>query len=326
MNELSRHITALLLEHNCVIVPRLGGFVAGSIPATFVADEGLMLPPRRSVGFVSRLTTNDGLLTESYMRAYGINYPEAMKMVANAVGELKNELREHGEVELGSIGRLYLRLDGHYDFVPNEVGILSPSLYGLSSFSVKRIDRGSVRLPMEVATVEEPKASAKKNYTLRLNRELVNYVAAVVVAFVFYMAWAPATLDGTAPSADRVAAMPFAAPAVASAKPVLSPLVVERQLADSVSAEQVSVDRVEQPDNGHFTLVLMSRIPKKNAQKCVAELHDKGLAEADVLTKGRMVRVIFGRYADEGAAYRALNELRQTHPETFNESWVLELK
>ena len=55
MIELSQHIETLLLENDCVIVPRLGGFVAHYQPATYVEEEQLFLPPVRIVGFNPQL-------------------------------------------------------------------------------------------------------------------------------------------------------------------------------------------------------------------------------------------------------------------------------
>lgn len=41
MIELSRHIESLMLKHDCVIVPGLGGFVTQYVPARRVDDEQL---------------------------------------------------------------------------------------------------------------------------------------------------------------------------------------------------------------------------------------------------------------------------------------------
>ena len=86
MIELSRHIEALLLEHDCVIVPGLGGFVTQYVPACRLPDEVLFLPPHRTVGFNAELTLNDGLLVQSYMQAYDTSYPETVRMIEEAVG------------------------------------------------------------------------------------------------------------------------------------------------------------------------------------------------------------------------------------------------
>ena len=65
MIELARHIEILLLENDCVIVPELGGFIAHYQPAHYEENEGVYVPPIRTVGFNSQLTMNDGLLVQA---------------------------------------------------------------------------------------------------------------------------------------------------------------------------------------------------------------------------------------------------------------------
>ena len=74
MIELSRHIEILLLENDCVVVPELGGFIAHYQPARYVEDEGIFLPPMRTIGFNPQLTMNDGLLAQSYMETYHTDF------------------------------------------------------------------------------------------------------------------------------------------------------------------------------------------------------------------------------------------------------------
>ena len=133
MIELSKHIESLLLKHDCVIVPGLGGFVTQYVPARRIDDEMLFLPPCRSVGFNPQLTLNDGLLVQSYMQAYDTNYPETVKLINNSVQQLKIQLQEEGEYELSGIGKLTLGVGGKYNFIPCEAGVLSPELYGLDA-------------------------------------------------------------------------------------------------------------------------------------------------------------------------------------------------
>ena len=62
-------IADLLMQHNCVIVPSFGGFVAGKTSATFDASKGIMVPPRKSLLFNKQLLNNDGLLAAAFAHA-----------------------------------------------------------------------------------------------------------------------------------------------------------------------------------------------------------------------------------------------------------------
>ena len=135
--ELARHIEILLLSNDCVIVPGLGGFVAHHVDASYDESEQLFLPPLRSIGFNAKLKINDSLLAQSYVEAYDISYPDALIRIEEEVKELNQHLNTEGYYDLNGIGTLELNEEGSYVFKPCEAGILTPELYGLSSFEMK---------------------------------------------------------------------------------------------------------------------------------------------------------------------------------------------
>ena len=59
------HIERLLLTHACVILPKFGGFVLQTLPATYQEEEHLFRPMRKEVMFNVTLQHTDGLLSES---------------------------------------------------------------------------------------------------------------------------------------------------------------------------------------------------------------------------------------------------------------------
>lgn len=367
MIELSRHIESLMLKHDCVIVPNLGGFVTQYVPARRVDDEQLFLPPCRSVGFNPQLNLNDGLLVQSYMQAYDTNYPEALKLINDAVAQLKQQLQEEGEYELSGIGKLTLGAGGRYNFVPCEAGVLSPELYGLDAVTTPRI----AELQKATQQSEDKTKSSKKkvnikrtekNYTISINRELVNYVAAAVVAIVFYFIFAT-PINNNEQTEHQVASTMyeqlFNNATTSQQSTPLQPILTTTPIAttpngmDSAAAisttQQVETTQQEQKTtpqaeatnvkenkatekekltqptvSGQFTLVLASAITEENAQSFSERLKKQGLNEASPYRRGRMVRVIYGHYPTEQAAQAALNKLQ--HNNAFAEAWVMEIK
>ena len=148
--ELERHIEILLLKSDCVIVPGLGGFVASHVNARYDEDDNMFIPPLRTLGFNPKLTLNDSLLAQSYSEAYDISYPEACGRIDNEVNELKQYICNNGSYFLNGIGTLSMNGYGNYEFVPCEAGILTPGLYGLSSFEM------NVRAGGRSADAEKP--------------------------------------------------------------------------------------------------------------------------------------------------------------------------
>ncbi|MDR2145133.1 MAG: SPOR domain-containing protein [Tannerella sp.] len=104
MNRLVEHIERLLLLHDCVIIPDFGGFVLQTIFSSHHADAGMFFPPKKEVVFNRSLTHNDGLLVESYMQMYDLNYNKAQLLVKNDVTLLKNTLENEGELLFGTTG------------------------------------------------------------------------------------------------------------------------------------------------------------------------------------------------------------------------------
>ena len=180
--EIERHIEILLLDNDCVIVPGLGGFTAHHVEARYDAQEGVFLPPLRTLGFNAQLKLNDSLLAQSYVEAYDISYPEALRRIEAEVEELRQRLETDGYYEMTDIGTLTLNDDGNMEFSPCEAGILTPTLYGLSSFEITelvednaeeieyaRLKRASTRQaaeklkPITTKVFDQPAATTKKD-------------------------------------------------------------------------------------------------------------------------------------------------------------------
>ena len=171
MIELERHIEILLLSNDCVIVPHLGGFMTHHIEARYDEHDSMFLPPLRTLGFNAQLNINDSLLVQSYIEAYDISYPEALQRIEDEVEELKQHLQNEGSYELNDIGVLTLNDDGNYVFTPCEAGILTPALYGLSSFEMKPLQTTAAQVvkavpPVTEQPVETPQQPAAQIFDL----------------------------------------------------------------------------------------------------------------------------------------------------------------
>ena len=180
MIELIKHIEILLLDNDCVIVPGLGGFIAHHQPSRYEEDEGVFLPPTRTVGFNPQLTMNDGLLTQAYMQTYHTDFPDASRKIAQKVQELKEMLYSEGVVEMPGIGSLHYTLYNTYEFHSQESGVLSPTLYGLDAYSMS---------PLTILPLSEmPMEQKKEKKEFHLNTQWLSNAVAVVVAAVLFFA------------------------------------------------------------------------------------------------------------------------------------------
>ena len=170
MIEIHRHIEILLLANDCVIVPDFGGFMAHHIPARYDADDLSFLPPLRTLGFNPQLRMNDSLLVQSYVEAYDLSYPEALRKIESEVEELKQLLNDEGRFEMEDLGTLTVNSEGNYEFSPCEAGIISPDFYGLDRFKFPLLTEDNIPNTniqiMQQEAIESPVADKQKELSL----------------------------------------------------------------------------------------------------------------------------------------------------------------
>ncbi|MBR1387119.1 MAG: SPOR domain-containing protein [Alloprevotella sp.] len=335
VNHLSRHIYRLLTQHNCVIVPDLGGFVAQHQSAHYDDNEGIFLPPCRIVCFNAQLTLNDGLLVQSYMQDEGLSFADASQRVSDDVAYLQQQLESEGAVELVNIGRLTLAADQRILFESEQASLTTPRLYGLENFSLDRIEKEtSEPAAVAVAAVDKSDEPATtnhddRNYTIRINREFANYVAAAMVALVCYFAWMiPSTERSDVHTAQIVSDIFFSPVTLSAPSPdaVASEASTMPQAETAVAAEtpQGNAAQADAPvARKVYTIVLASQVSQHNAKTFVEKLAGNGFNDARIVEK-KFRRVVYGSYVSENDAYNALRALRQQSKD-FSEAWIMPL-
>ncbi len=118
-NEFLKQALPLLLhDHDCLVVPGLGGFVAHPIPARFDADKGEWVPPGRDVAFNAKLTIRDGLLEQEIRRATGCTNDAASALIDGEVQRLREIIENGGTETIPGLGRMYLNASGQVGFAP----------------------------------------------------------------------------------------------------------------------------------------------------------------------------------------------------------------
>ena len=162
MVELAKHIEILLLNNDCVIVPGFGGFMAHHVDAVYDEEEKLFLPPSRTLGFNPKLHINDSLLALSYVEAYDISYPDAIKRIEAEVSEMRQLINNQGFFDFPDIGVIQTNDEGNLEFEPCSAGILTPELYALSSFECYKLATLPEKQEETTPTVAVPVSEAQK--------------------------------------------------------------------------------------------------------------------------------------------------------------------
>lgn len=110
-------LPGMFWDHDCVMLPGLGGFVCNPRSAWYDEAKRQIVPPSRDVLFNARLTTNDGLVANELMAKRGVMYPEALKAVEDLVANLQQQLEAGTTVELPGLGKLYREEDQQVRFM-----------------------------------------------------------------------------------------------------------------------------------------------------------------------------------------------------------------
>ncbi len=196
MNRLISHIERSISMHKCVVVPSLGGFVAELLPARYDREDHLIYPPKEELRFNAALSVRDGILEDSYARAYGISHRRARVMLDDDVRALRAELVRSGRVSLEKMGELTLNPEGQISYSHRGRSDENSGFsYGLVPCSLPRL----AALPAEVA---ESQPEGKGDYFyLRIHKRTGMAAAAVLLlAALLVVPW------GQISSSDKFAA------------------------------------------------------------------------------------------------------------------------
>lgn len=328
VNVLERHIEILLLSNDCVIVPGLGGFMAHHVDARYDENDGTFLPPLRTLGFNPRLTMNDSLLVQSYIEAYDISYPEALRRIEAEVAEIRQHLESKREYELNDIGILRLNQEGNLEFEPCEAGILTPFLYGLSTFEMTPLvveAKATTETAQDKNTTKVPEESA---ITIKMSW-LRNAVAVAAAIVAFFMIGTPISNNSTM-EMQQSAFITIPQHSIISQQQTTDDTqetqAIEKEKAkDSISTNTINTTE-ETSSKPTYCIVLASQVTKKNAEIFIEKLRKEGLSEVRLLTsKSNMLRIVYGNYTSETEAANTLRSLRNKR-DYFEQSWVLEIK
>ena len=362
--EIERHIEILLLDNDCVIVPGLGGFTAHHVEARFDESDDVFLPPLRTLGFNQQLKINDSLLVQSYIEAYDISYPEALRRIDGEVEELRQRLANDGYYEMTDIGVLEMNEDGNIIFTPCEAGILTPELYGLSSFEMQplmaeesttsasstQVQKPNVEPTPITTTVfdqvgqkEETSANdagqdtdtdedAEKTICIKVSWLRNAGIAAAAALLLFFVIF-PISHSGLKNvNIGDFNGTSFFSKLMPKDSQMNNINISEIKASAKDSSRQSVKDSVKDSIKGiepkvksdTFCIVLASCIPQKNAERYVEQLHKKGFDKAYAMVNNKMVRVIYGNYTSETDAYNDLQKIRSK--DEFEQAWILKKK
>ena len=345
MIELSTHIEYMLLSHDEVSVPMLGTFIVRDMSSIRIDEEGIFLPPYRTVSFRWDEQEAGEAFVASLSKLHNLSRHEARIMCVEYVDELMQTLADEGSASVGSMGSL-LNDDesGEICFLPMQSGIASPAYYGLDAIPFAKLSHDVRQHRDKVQKGRKTKVTSvvtdRDTITIRINRRFFNYVSAVaasiILFFTFTSPYGNPVVNGSSQKADTE--MLLAPKLVPAAKP--QPKKAEKPVASTPApieeapvklAEAQPVQSEEEPMvNGQssmindYVIVLASAISKKNALNFAEKLQKQGY-KAQACEFGGMVRVIIPGFESQDDAYAEIRRMKSENKE-LSSAWPCKVK
>ena len=328
MNTIGKYISDLLILHDCVIVPGLGGFVANYQPATLSEEKGLFLPPKKEIGFNRSLMHNDGLLINHVSLHKGISYIESQKLVDAFVSELWTNLGDYKSAAIGEVGLLKKDSAGNLLFQPSESSSFYPDVFGL----------GVVPLPASESVKSTKEGIERSVHRITLPRIPHRQVAAGIAIIAGLFLLTPSLHTPHAVSQGAIGAISdisFISAPVAVV-PDTTTLALADSIADTLTVEAVEpqavavaavesvpavkVTPVAETEPAWF-LIAASFPNKQDAEGHLKRLEKKGMTNCRVVNANGKYRVAIDYFDHRAEALSAMNNYRSK--DGFESVWLM---
>ena len=276
--KISYHIFNLLQEHDCVIVPNFGAFVARNISAKISRDGSRIYPPNKEITFNKSLIKSDGLLINRISSNENISYDMANDKLSNWVVKSHKKISKQGYIEIKNIGSISLENE-KYIFNPSQNSIFLKSSYGLNSIDSNEIKRS----------------------TNIISNSYLKY-AAILIVFL--------SLAGIFTKSYFDSVNEFNEASYAQAN-----LEIEKKIQKATFNINSSLPTVKLPikkQYGDFHIIAGSFMLEENSLKMIAALKNKGFIEARKVgvNKFGLLQVAYNSYDTVEEARVALAEIR----------------
>jgi len=157
---LDKYIEDLLYRYECVVIPDFGAFIT-SVNSAKSNQDGVFVPPSKSISFNSKLQKNDGVLANYIAEVNGISFDEAMKIIKLSVSNFRDMILNKDDITFDRVG-VISHNKNILEFKSSKTVNYLKQAYGLSNVSISTIKR-----------------SRKRSFP-----DFTKYVAALIIGFL----------------------------------------------------------------------------------------------------------------------------------------------
>ena len=322
--KINKHISFLLCEHNCVVIPDFGGFVANYESARIDSSLHFMYAPKKSIVFNKSLQNNDGLLVNEIASCEGLTFKQAKKELDKYVLDLKESLKLYKKVFIEEVGTLLYTSEGNILFVQSNSRNHLLDSFGLSTVQYPAIQRTSVQEQFE----EKIKHIDKKHLTS--NKKVWLKAAAILLPLFMVSALGMSNKEKIQTTYANLS--PFSSSTTETVETKKSYSLAKFDIESPTNdIEQVVISFYEAKDNmvttpidldKHF-IIAGAFSYEKNAQKMIAKLKGAKFGNSKIVNQSHsgLYRVCYDGFSNSSEALSALQKIKKTNPS----AWLLSL-
>ena len=315
---MENYIKELLFQHDCVIIPDFGGFVANIQSAKINKTQNSFSPPYKEISFNRDLKHNDGLLIGYVSRAKNIGFVDAKRLVDSFVKNLSLKLNKGKKVIIENVGVLQMDKEKNIQFEPsNTINFLLDS-YGLDNFNFDPLEEYDVTKRIQKKFEERSPASLLRRRTMRrIAIAIPVIVALVLIPLKTNMLDFNVDISSLNPFSKTEQVQPKTESAV-SEKPI-----VEKTAEAPAKAitHQSPVSQPEKPVSGlHYYIIAGSFLSENNAQSLKDQFTGQGFDPIVFKASNDFYRVGIKGYSAFDLAIEEMREMRKK--QGFEQVWV----
>jgi cell division septation protein DedD len=196
--KVDKHISELLYEHDCVIVPELGGFLASYASSEIHPVQHTFSPPSKKVAFNALLKQNDGLLASYVAQTESFTYNKALKEIEGYVENCMQHISKGNKFTIERVGTLFKNVEGNLQFEPTKNANYLKDSFGLVSIQflpIEQLQQQESRKKVLRKSVELPKAKTTKVSRKKVFNTVLIGTLAIWICFNAYIIISPSQVS-----------------------------------------------------------------------------------------------------------------------------------
>jgi len=323
--KLDSHISHLLHEHDCVILPSFGGFVANYHSAKIDPIINLMHPPKKHIVFNKSLQNNDGLLVNEVASCEGVSFKKGQKEVDVFINDLKDKLHLHKKAVIEGVGTLIQSNENTILFVQDLTTNHLLTSYGMGTIHSPAIKRVSVqeRIEAKIKHIDENHLPSNKKSWLKIAAVLLPLAMLSVVGISKQdqIQKAVANLNPFANTSTEMVIEIIETPAFNYT--LHTPIYqietgIKKSFESKTAAEKLIADQTPK----HF-IIAGAFSTEQNANKLVRKLQLRNFDKAHIIGKNNrgLYRVCYNGFVKPEDALSALHQIKKTNAS----AWLLSM-